>query len=253
MGIDSEMAGRTASMKSMQRASQVRARVRGVRRAPMKVGTTVVCGAIPPPVETVTHLAASGGLTAALKPAADAFASLGVPPWLVKYGHPGNMAVVLSAMGGYGSLLGWKVRAGEEEAEVLEESGELHGKLMGAMTLFFFLGATGGILSEVMQDKPLFMSGHVKSGLLGLFLLSMKKKEERRRKKERRMKKERKDTFKEKKNSTVHFSSAGIQACLPLAFDEQPELRSAHAYLGTAIMALFVIHAGLGVQLALSL
>jgi hypothetical protein len=51
----------------------------------------------------VYDLAAAGGLRAALTPAADYFSSLGVPEALVHWGHPGNMAVVLFAMGGYGA------------------------------------------------------------------------------------------------------------------------------------------------------
>ena len=42
---------------------------------------------------------------------ADTFSKLDLPPALIKYGHPGNMAVVLLAMGGYGALyLGWQIR-----------------------------------------------------------------------------------------------------------------------------------------------
>jgi hypothetical protein len=51
----------------------------------------------------VCDLAAAAGIRAALSPAAEYFASLGVPSALVRWGHPGNMAVVLAAMGGYGA------------------------------------------------------------------------------------------------------------------------------------------------------
>lgn len=44
-------------------------------------------------------------------PQADYFASLNLPEPLVHWGHPGNMMVVLLAMGGYGAgYLGWQVR-----------------------------------------------------------------------------------------------------------------------------------------------
>lgn len=44
-----------------------------------------------------------------------------------------------------------------------------------------------------------------------------------------------------------------LQGMLSLFFDEEPSLRTAHAYLGSGIMALFVIHAFLGLQLGLSI
>jgi hypothetical protein len=39
---------------------------------------------------------------------------------------------------------------------------------------------------------------------------------------------------------------------LPLFFAESPGTRTVHAYLGSATMALFVVHAALGLQLGLS-
>ena len=171
------------------------------------------------------------------------------------------MGVVLSAMGGYGTYLGWNLRLGNDEAMSLEEAGTQHGRLMAGcvgapsshtalasrrgdarsldrvvadarpprpsaawtvrpcahrMFVFFALGAVGGLLSLTMQGKPLLSSGHATSAIIGLLLLS-------------------------------------FQACLPLAFEEQPELRTAHAYFGSAIMAVFALHASLGVKLALSL
>lgn len=41
--------------------------------------------------------------------------TLGLPEPLVHWGHAGNMAVVLLAMGGYGSYLGWQIRVGDDE------------------------------------------------------------------------------------------------------------------------------------------
>lgn len=126
------------------------------------------------------------------------------------------MSVVLSAMGGYGTYLGWNVRNGDDSNMPLDEAGQLHGRLMGGAFVFFALGAVGGLLSLTMQGKPLFSSGHATSAIVGLLLLS-------------------------------------FQACLPLAFEEQPELRTAHAYFGSAIVAVFLVHATLGIKLALSL
>lgn len=45
-----------------------------------------------------------------------------------------------------------------------------------------------------------------------------------------------------------------LQATLPAFFAAQGKsARDAHAYLGTAILALFLVHAGLGLQLGLSI
>lgn len=93
---------------------------------------------------------------------------------------------------------------------------DMHPKLAGGMAVFFLLGAIGGMLSLVMQDKPIFDSPHVWSGILGLSLL-------------------------------------GLQAMLPLFFEEDPSVRTTHAFLGTGILGLFVVHAGLGLQLGLSI
>ena len=67
-----------------------------------------------------------------------------------------------------------------------------------------------------MQGRPLLSSPHSTTAFIGLLLLS-------------------------------------FQACLPLAFEEQPELRTAHAYFGSAIMAVFLLHASLGIKLATEL
>jgi hypothetical protein len=147
---------------------------------------------------------------------ADYFSTLNLPDALVKYGHPGNMAVVLLAMGGYGALyLGWQIRL-SDDVKVRQKAMDMHPKLAGGMTAFFALGAMGGMMSLLMQHENPFHSGHFVSGMLGLVALS-------------------------------------LQAMLPLFFEDDPNARSMHAYFGTGVMALFFIHAALGVQLALSI
>lgn len=167
-------------------------------------------------VEPLYTLAAAGGIRTALTPAAEYFNTLGVPEWLVHWGHPGNMATVLFAMGGYGAgYLGWQIRL-SEDGDVIAKAKDMHPKLSLGMFIFFALGAVGGMMSLIMQDKPIFESPHVWTGLIGLSLLS-------------------------------------FQAMLPLFFAESRDSRSVHAYLGSAILALFLVHAGLGLKLGLSI
>uniref|UniRef100_A0A383W485 Cytochrome b561 domain-containing protein n=1 Tax=Tetradesmus obliquus TaxID=3088 RepID=A0A383W485_TETOB len=160
-------------------------------------------------------VAAAEGIRAALAPTADYFATLGLPSALVRWGHPGNMAVVLLAMGGYGSYLGWQIRT-SDDGDMIAKAKELHPKLSLGMFFFFALGATGGMMSLIMQGKPIFESSHVVTGLTGLALLS-------------------------------------FQAMLPAFFSDSKDARTVHAYLGSAIMALFLLHGALGLQLGLSL
>lgn len=161
-------------------------------------------------------LAAAEGIRELLLPQAEYFKTLQLPEALVHWGHPGNMAVVLFAMGGYGAAyLGWQIRTSSDDA-VIAKAKEAHPKLAAGMFFFFAAGAVGGMMSLLMQDKPIFESTHVWTGLAGLGLL-------------------------------------GVQSLLPLAFASGGSARTAHAYLGSAIMLLFLVHAGLGLQLGLSI
>jgi hypothetical protein len=128
------------------------------------------------------------------------------------------MAVVLLAMLGYGGVgLGWQIRNGAGgDAAALAKARDMHPKLAAGATFFFFLGASGGVLSLLMQGKPILESPHFISGMLGLSLLS-------------------------------------LQAMLPLFFSEGPSARTAHAYLGSAIFALLLVHGALGLKLGLSI
>lgn len=58
---------------------------------------------------------------------ADSLTPLGLPEALVHWGHPGNMAVVLLAMGGYGTYLGWQIRTGDD-ADSIAKAEDLHPK-----------------------------------------------------------------------------------------------------------------------------
>lgn len=139
--------------------------------------------------------------------------------FVTHYFHGLNMATVLFAMGGYGTYLGWKVRAGggaEPTFGTADSAAELHPKLMAGMTLFFLAGGQGGLLFNLLQGKPLLDSPHAVSALAGLMLL-------------------------------------GANGVLGGLMGDSPNLRTTHALLGSSLMLVFVVHAGLGIQLALSL
>ena len=161
-------------------------------------------------------LAAVNPFRSFLEGQASYFSTLGLPEWLVHWGHPGNMAVVLFAMGGYGAVyLGWQIRT-SKDPQVLKKARDMHPKLAGGMAFFFALGSMGGMMSLLMQEQDIFHSSHFVTGMLGLVALA-------------------------------------FQAMLPLFFKDDPNARGIHAYLGTGIMALFVVHAALGLQLGLSI
>ncbi|XP_042476153.1 uncharacterized protein LOC122057877 [Macadamia integrifolia] len=139
---------------------------------------------------------------------------LNLPDWLVHWGHPGNMAVVLFAMGGYGTYLGFRIRF-SDDVEEKAKAKDLHPKLLAGMFFFFALGATGGVTSLLTSNRPIFESPHAITGSIGLALLT-------------------------------------IQTILPALFGGNPGLRNVHGILGSGIMTLFLIHATLGLQLGLS-
>jgi Protein of unknown function (DUF4079) len=117
-------------------------------------------------------LAAINPIQASLQPIAENLNQLGLPDWLVHWGHPGNMAVVLIAMGGYGALyLGWQIRL-SDDADVIEKAKDMHPKLAAGMSVFFALGAIGGLLSLTMQGKDIMSSPHFITGVIGLLALA---------------------------------------------------------------------------------
>ncbi|XP_047156309.1 uncharacterized protein LOC124827326 [Vigna umbellata] len=147
-------------------------------------------------------------------PFVDVVKSLNLPDWLVHWGHPANMAVVLFAMGGYGTYLGFRIRY-SENVEEKAKAKDLHPKLLAGMFFFFALGATGGITALLTSDKPIFESPHAVTGVIGLALLT-------------------------------------IQTVLPSLFEGNPGLRNVHGILGSGIMTLFLVHFALGLQLGFS-
>ncbi|KAI4371309.1 hypothetical protein MLD38_019559 [Melastoma candidum] len=168
----------------------------------------------PLPLLLLAALPGAGAVTSVFEPFVELVKSWNLPDWLVHWGHPGNMAVVLFAMGGYGTYLGFRIKY-TDDMEEKANAKDLHPKLLGGMFFFFALGATGGITSLLTSDKPIFESPHAITGSIGLSLLT-------------------------------------IQTILPSLFEGNPGLRNVHGILGSGIMTLFLIHAALGLQLGLS-
>lgn len=66
---------------------------------------------------------------------------------------PFPVQVVLLAMGGYGALYqGWQIRL-SDNADIVAKAKEMHPKLAFGMFFFFALGASGGMMSLLMQVR----------------------------------------------------------------------------------------------------
>ncbi|KAL8216933.1 hypothetical protein R6Q57_023770 [Mikania cordata] len=168
----------------------------------------------PLPLLLLAALPGAGTIRSLFGPFVELVKSWDLPDWLVHWGHPGNMAVVLFAMGGYGTYLGFRIRF-SDDVEEKAMAKDLHPKLLAGMFFFFALGATGGVTSLLTSDRPILESPHAVTALIGLTLL-------------------------------------GIQTALPTLFEGNPGLRNVHGILGSGIMTLFLVHAALGLQLGLS-
>ncbi|XP_030522008.1 uncharacterized protein LOC115735080 [Rhodamnia argentea] len=175
---------------------------------------TLICSFSPLPLIFLAALPGAGTVRTLFGPFVELVKSWSLPDWLVHWGHPGNMAVVLFAMGGYGTYLGFRIKY-SDDVEEKAKAKDLHPKLLGGMFFFFALGATGGITSLLTSDKPIFKSPHAVTGFIGLTLLT-------------------------------------VQTILPSLFEGNPGLRNVHGILGSGIMTLFLLHAALGLQLGLS-
>ncbi|NJK29247.1 MAG: DUF4079 domain-containing protein [Acaryochloris sp. RU_4_1] len=151
-----------------------------------------------------------------LAPIAHFFQSLGLPEPIVHWGHPTMMAIVVLVMGSYAGVKGWQGRLATD-AEAGSKNRAAHAQVVPWMFLFIVLGYTGGVLSLVMQDHPIFESPHFWTGTIVIALLATNA-----------------------VLSLANFWGAG-------------SLRTAHAYLGSSALVLLLVHAFLGLQLGLSL
>lgn len=153
----------------------------------------------------------------ALQPIADWFATFNTPEPIIHWGHPLMMGIVVFVVGSYVGYAGWKIRTSSDE-EAIAESKKMHRTMAPLMFMFMAMGYTGGVLSLVMQDQALFSSPHFWTGSIVLLLLAT--------------------------NGAISTFGFG---------QENGAGRAAHAYLGTAALALMFVHAAFGLGLGLSI
>ncbi|HLP88216.1 MAG TPA: DUF4079 domain-containing protein [Nostocaceae cyanobacterium] len=152
-----------------------------------------------------------------LEPIAAWFRFLGIPDVIVHWGHPAMMAIVIFVMGTFVAIAGWRGKLlADKDAAI--QSRNAHRLLAPWMFLFLAGGYTGGVLSLVMQRKPLFESAHFWTGSVVLILLLI--------------------------NSAISLSGF---------FGDKATLRAVHAYIGTTALGILVFHTLLGFKLGLSL
>ncbi|AKG24566.1 DUF4079 domain-containing protein [Calothrix sp. 336/3] len=139
-----------------------------------------------------------------------------MPEPIVHWGHPLMMGIVTFVLGSYVAYAGWQGRLANDK-DVATKNRQSHRQLAPLMFLFMSLGATGGLLSLVMQRHSIMESSHFWTGMILLGLLGV--------------------------NGVISFTGFG---------GDKPGLRMVHAYLGTTSVVLMVLHSIFGVQLGLS-
>lgn len=153
-----------------------------------------------------------------LEPLAAWFRSLGIPEPITHWGHPLMMSIVIFSMGSYVAYAGWRGKT-TTDGEIAAKNFAAHRQLAPLMSMFLAMGYTGGILSLVIQKQPILESPHFWTGSIVLIMLGI--------------------------NGAIAFSGFG---------GEKKEIfRNFHAYLGSAVMIVLVIHAVLGLKLGLSI
>jgi len=152
-----------------------------------------------------------------LEPIAAWFRTFDMPEPIIHWGHPLMMGVVVFVVGGYVGYAGWKIRTSPDDAAIAETK-KAHRTMAPLMFAFMSMGYTGGVLSLVMQEQSLFNSPHFWTGSVVLLLLAA--------------------------NGAIAAFGFG---------KENGSGRTAHAYLGSAALALMVVHAAFGLRLGLSI
>ena len=152
-----------------------------------------------------------------LEPLAAWFRSFSMPDPIVHWGHPIMMGIVIFVMGSYVAMTGWQARMSASDVELTQKKRAEHSKVAPLMFAFLAMGYTGGVLSLVMQEQPLLESPHFLTGTLVIALLSV--------------------------NALLAATK----------FGQNGGLRTAHAYIGSLVVVLFVVHAIFGIKLGLSI
>lgn len=155
-------------------------------------------------------------LTEMLEPIAAQFRGMNLPEPVTHWGHPLMMGIVMFVMGSVAVGMGWKGRLAEPSDEKVTLLTN-HKRLALWMTTFMAMGYSGGLLSLIMQQKPILESPHFWTGTLVLSLLGA--------------------------NGAISISKFG---------GGKPELRTAHAYLGSIAFGVMVLHAIFGLRLGMS-
>lgn len=154
-----------------------------------------------------------------LEPIAAWFRSMNLPEPITHWGHPLMMGIVVLVMGSYVVWSGWRGRLlidTDKDAAVKNRAD--HRKLAPFMFLFIALGYTGGVLSLVMQNQPIFQSAHFITGSIALAVLTL--------------------------NAVIAATGFG---------KNNPVLRTSHAYIGSVAFCLLLVHGILGLKLGLSI
>jgi Protein of unknown function (DUF4079) len=157
-------------------------------------------------------------LSQSLEPIASIFRDLNLPAIVTHWGHPFFMSIVMFGMGGYGAYAGWKGRVlTATDVDIAIKNKGDHSKIMPAMFAFMAIGATGGVLSLVIQKHEVLASPHFLTASIVLIFLAI--------------------------NSAVSFSGFG---------GNNPGLRKFHAYFGSTTMVIMIVHALMGLKLGMS-
>jgi Protein of unknown function (DUF4079) len=158
-------------------------------------------------------------LAQALEPLASIFRDLNLPAPLTHWGHPFFMSIVMFLMGGFSISAAWQGRllTATDPTAAAQKKSE-HSKIISVTVLLMAIGATGGILSLVIQKHAIMESPHFGTGMTMLGLLFL--------------------------NGAVSFSGFG---------GNNPALRKGHAYFGSFIVIVMIVHAIAGLKLGLSI